>query len=110
MVAGGRSEEQAPLLGGREGSQDGSYDDDDVYGDPQPCKEVPPQVCVRQAHSYPPTMLFGLTPTLTDQAHSPSQSPRPQAYPPPSRRRRADCSERKYNHSRRSQGFPKSRW
>jgi len=41
---GGRSEEQTPLLGGNpQGSTD---DDDDLYAEPQPCKEVPPQICV----------------------------------------------------------------
>lgn len=41
---GGRSEEQTPLLAGQRNGQ--TDNDEDLYDEPQPCKEVPPQVAV----------------------------------------------------------------
>lgn len=50
---GGLSNEQTPLLGGDD--RDGGSYSDDLDGEPQPCKEVPPQVCVRL---YPVSVML----------------------------------------------------
>lgn len=41
---GGLSNEQTPLLGGVH--LDGTNHSEDIDEEPQPCKEVPPRVCV----------------------------------------------------------------